>query len=94
MLPEFPFTLIFHLVDIIMGYPIRVIIKHGSVKVFLLKLIISIDNRLDVIFILYHMKPRKYVALEILDRLVFRLMLHIKDRRQVAVLQTHLIQKK
>ena len=52
VLPEFPLTFILHLVNIIVGYPIRIVIKDWIREIFLLKIMIGVDDRLDMVFVL------------------------------------------
>lgn len=37
------------------------------------------------------LKPLQHTRLELLDGLVLRFMLHVKDRRQVTILQFHIL---
>ena len=41
MLPEFPLTLIFHLVDIVVRNPIRVVVKDRSAQIGVLEFVIN-----------------------------------------------------
>ena len=93
MLPELPFSLILHLVDIIMGYPIRIIVKACIVQIFLLELVICIKDRLDMILILYNMQPSEYISLEIFCTPFFRLMLDIQYRGQVSCFQLYILEE-
>lgn len=94
MLPELPLSGILDLVNIIMRYPIRVVIKHGSVKIIHLKLIISIYYRFNMVSVLNNMKPCKYFTLKIFNANILRLVFDIKDGREVTVNQNHIIQEK
>ena len=90
-MPEVPRALVFHLVYIIMRYPVGIVVEYGRIKVALLKFIIGIYDRLHVIFILYDVQPCKNVALKILHVAVLRFVLHVEHGRKVAILQTHLL---
>lgn len=46
-----------------------------------------------MIFVLHRMQPCQHIALEIFHRTVLRLMLHIKDWRQVACFKRHVCKK-
>ena len=46
-----------------------------------------------MIFILNYVKPCQYIMLKILNRTVGRLMLYVKNRRQIAVFKTYGIEK-
>ena len=52
MLPELPFTLILHPVNIIVGNPVRIIIKDRRTQILLLEFIIGVDDRFSMILIL------------------------------------------
>ena len=93
MLPELPFTLVFHFVYIIVGYPIGIVVEYGRAQVFHLEFVIGVDDGLHMVLVLHGMKPRQDLALEILCGHVGGLMLHIEYRRQVASLQMHLIEE-
>ena len=93
MVPEFPLALILHLVNIIMGYPIRIVIEDRSTEILLLEFIICIDDRLHVVTVLNYMQPSEHVSLEVLNSLVFGHMLNIKYRGQVAILKVDLPQE-
>ena len=93
VLPEVPRALVFHLIYIVMRYPVGIVVEYGCVQIVLLKFIICVYDRLHVVFVLYDVQPCKNVALEIFHIAVLRLVLHVEHRRKVAVLQSHLFQE-
>ena len=93
MLPEFPRTLVFYLGHIVMGYPVRVVVKDGSTQVALLELVVCVEDRFDMIAVLYNVEPGKHVALEVIDRLVLRCMLDVEDRGKIALLKADLLEE-
>jgi hypothetical protein len=66
MLPELPAALIFHAVNVIMGYPVGILVEDGIVEVFQLEFIIGVDNRLYLIMLLYDSQPSQDRGLELL----------------------------
>ena len=65
MLPKLPFPLILHFLYVIMGNPIRVVVKHGCTKVLFLKLIIGIDDGFNMILVFNNVQPSQHVTLKI-----------------------------
>ena len=53
VLPEFPRPLVFHLVNIVVGYPIRIVVEYGSIEVFLLEFVVVIYDMLHMILVFY-----------------------------------------
>ena len=76
-----------------MGYPIGIVIKTLVREIFLLKFMIGIEDGFDMIAVFNSVKPCEHILLKIFYALVIRLMLHIKNRWQVALLQFYLIEK-
>lgn len=93
MLPEPPFAGILHFINVIMCYPIRIVIKHRRVQVVGLKLIIGINNRLHMIFVLNDMKPSEHITPEVVKTGILRLMLNVKHGWKVSFDKTHIVQK-
>ena len=91
MLPELPFALILNLVNIIVGYPVRIIIEDRRTQILLLEFIIGVDDRFNMILILYNMQPGKHITLEILHTLICRLMFNLQYRRQNAIRKMNLV---
>ena len=87
ILPEFPVTLIFHLVNIIVGYPIRIAIEDGGAEIAHLKFIIGIDDGLDTIVLLHNFEPLENAGSKLFVSLLGRFVLDIKNGWQVAILQ-------
>ena len=87
VLPELPRALILERVDIVMSYPIRILVEHGIGQVARLKFKIGIYNRFYAIVLLYKTKPLEYGVLELLVRLVLGLMLNVEHGRKVAILK-------
>ena len=48
VLPEVPRALVFHLVYIVMCYPVGIVVEYGRVQIVLLKFIICVYDRLHV----------------------------------------------
>ena len=87
MLPELPRTLILERVDIVMGYPIRILVEHGIGQVARLKFKIGIYNRFYAVVTLYKAKPLEHRLLELVVGLVLGLVLYIEHGRKVAILE-------
>ena len=51
-----------------MRNPIRIIVEYRFRKILLLKLVISIDDRLHMIFIFYDMQPCQNIRLKFFNR--------------------------
>lgn len=93
VLPEFPTSLELHLVDIVVGNPIRIVVEDRCGEILLLKFIIGIDDGLHAVAVLDDVEPCEHVGLEILHALILRLVLDVEDRRQVAFLQMDLVEE-
>ena len=91
MLPKLPFSFVFHLVNIIVGYPIRIIIKDWRTKILLLKFIIGVNDWLYMIFVFHYMKPCQYITLKIFYWRIFRHVLDVEYWWQVAIFKMHII---
>ena len=87
VLPELPRALILERVDIVMGYPVRILVEHGIGQIARLKFKIGIYNRFYTIVLFYKAKPLEYGVLELLVGLVLGLMLNVKHGRKVAILK-------
>ena len=90
MLPEFPCPLIFYTVHVIVGNPVWVLVEHFVGQVLHLEFIIGIEDGLHLIVLLHNVEPLEHTLLEILVRLVLRLVLNVEHRRQVASLQMNI----
>ena len=66
MLPEFPLTLVFHLVNIIMCYLIWILVEYGVADILCLEFIISIDYWFHTIFLFHSLQPCEHATLEII----------------------------
>lgn len=93
MLPELPFTLVLYLVYIVVGYPIRIVVENRSTKVLLLKLIIGVNDGLDMITVFHDVKPSQHIALKFLHTLISRLVFYVENRRKVAFCKMHFIEE-
>ena len=52
VLPEFPCTLVFDLGHIVVGYPVRIVVKDRSAEILLLELVIGVEDGLHMIPVL------------------------------------------
>ena len=86
VLPEFPFSFILNLVNIVVGYPIGIVVEDRGRKILLLKIVVSIDDGLDMVFVFHNMQPCQYIRLKVFHVLVGRFVLNVKHRWQVAFL--------
>lgn len=93
VLPELPAPLILYGVNIVVGYPVGVLVEDGVVQVAQLELIIGVDDGLYVVVFLNDVEPLQDRRLELSVCLVLRLVLHIEYGRQVAVLKLHLTEE-
>ena len=93
MLPEFPLTLVVHLLHIVVGYPVRILVEDIVVEIARLKFILGIDDGLDAIVEFHHIEPQLDALFEFLVSLVAGLMFHIKHWWQVAILQFDIVDK-
>jgi hypothetical protein len=91
MLPEFPWSLILHFRNIVMGYPIWIVVKTVVGKIFFLEFIVRIKNRFHMILVFDNIKPCEYFSLEILNRECIRLVFHVQDRWKVTFFKTNLL---
>ena len=87
VLPELPRALILERVDIVMSYPVRILVEHGIGQIARLKFKIGIYNRFYAIVLFYKAKPLEYGVLELLVGLVLGLMLNVEHGRKVAILK-------
>ena len=66
VLPELPFALILHLIDVVVGNPVRVSVKTLVGKVLLLELIVGVDDWFHVIAVFHNVQPQQHILLEVL----------------------------
>lgn len=85
VLPKLPFARIFNLVYVIMGNPIRIVVKDRCVKIIHLEFIISIYNWFNMVSVFHDVQPCKYVALKVLNAYILRFVLDVKHGWKVAV---------
>ena len=91
VLPEMPGSIITHAVNIVMCYPIRILLKGGVAKILLVIRMVSVKYRLHTVVFLHTIEPCKNVLSERVDTLSGgRSHLDVKHWRQVARLQLHL----
>ena len=91
MLPEFPLPLIFHFVNIIVCYPIRILVEYRVAKIFQLEFIIGVDDWFHSVFFFYDAKPSENALLKLLVGLRLGLMFHVEHWRLVATFEFHLL---
>lgn len=90
VLPELPRSVVFHFVDIIVGYPIGIVIEDGVAEIRHLEFMIGIDDGFYMVSVFNYVKPCKYITAKVLITDIFRLVLHIEYGREIAALQLHL----
>lgn len=93
VLPEFPRSFVFHLIYIVMGYPVRIVVKDGGVEITLLKFIICVDDGFDVITVLNNMEPCENVALEVFHGTVFGHVFDVENWRQVTFFKVYVVEE-
>lgn len=89
VLPELPGALVFERIDVVMGYPVGILIEDGIVEIAGLKFKIGIDNGLDSIVMLHDVEPLDDGRTKLLVGLILGLMLYIEHWGQVAILEFH-----
>ena len=87
MLPEFPTTFVFDLLDIVVSNPIGIGVENGVAEVLHLKFIIGIDDGLDAVMIFHHVEPKLNALLKLFISLVLGFVFDIEHRGKVAVLE-------
>ena len=85
MLPEFPLTFVFHLVYIIMGYPIWIVVETGVREILLFKSVVGVKDGFGVIAVLDNVQPSKDASLELFHINILGNALNIQNWRQVAL---------
>lgn len=93
VLPEFPTAAVLYGIDVIMGYPIGILVKDAVVKILELELIIGVDDGFHMIVAFHDVKPLEDRGFELAVRLLLGFVLHVKHGWQIAVLQFHLLQE-
>lgn len=83
MLPEHPWSVILHFIDIVVGYPIRILVKHAVTQVLRLKFIIGIDDGLHLVVLLNYVKPLQHAVAELFVGKPGRFVLNVEHRRKV-----------
>ena len=87
VLPELPRTVELHFLDIVVGYPVGILVEDVVVEIARLKFIIGIDDGLHAVVVLHHIEPQLDALLELLVGLVLGFMLYVEHRGQVAMLE-------
>ena len=90
MLPELPGAFVLYFVDVVVGYPIVVVVEDRVAEIAGLKFIIGVDDGLDTIVAFDDLQPFEDAGLELLVSLLLRFVLDVKDGRQVTVLELDL----
>jgi len=93
VLPEFPLALVLHFVNVIVGYPVGITVETIVGEVFLLELVIGVEDGLDVVAVFYYVEPGENVSLEVFGSLVFGLVFYVEDWWQVATLELHIVEE-
>ena len=90
MLPELPGAFVLYLVDVVVGYPVGIVVEDGVVEIAGLKFIIGVDDGLDTIVAFDDLQPFEDAGLELLVALLLGFVLDVEDGRQVTVLELDL----
>ena len=91
VLPETPRALILYLFDIVMRYPVGILVKNRVREILLFEFGLGIDDGLHAIMLLHQSKPRENTLLERFGRLLVIFLLHVEHRRQVTIDELHLL---
>ena len=88
VLPESPFTFILEGVNVVMGYPIGIVVEVGGVEIGGAEFVTCVEDGGDAIVLFYIIHPLQHLMPE-LGRGAVAEFLHVKHRWQIVLVELH-----